>query len=113
MDNVIEFPAKEIRSLVRMEKSIRSGLRKGGASTEVEEELTAEMLELLKKYSTGISVTSPVTLPETLTEDEKKVCLQAIEKTGDDVLKASQNVMAKMLGDLVDLQVQLYVAKGE
>jgi len=113
MDNVIKFPAEEIRNLAKVEKEIRAGLREAGVSKNAEDVITPELLELTKKYDSMLVREYQYKLPDTLNEDEIEGCRQVVQKVAQETFENFRKIMDEVAGDLVSLRLQLYEAKGE
>ena len=78
MSDVIQFPTKIIRSRSLIEKSIREILDQTQADEDSKNEIIKRSLDIWDKYQCNFSF--PVVLPENLSEKEKSLLIESINK---------------------------------
>lgn len=108
MSEIINFPTKAVRDNMLVEKTIKDILDKTPANEETKKEIINRVVEIFNMYQCEFSPVFDLSLPDTITEDEKRKLLKSIENSYKEFEKALHDHMNKIIFERIQAEIKIY-----
>ena len=107
MNDNMSFPTESVRDWVELEPTLKSVLRRGGASADVERRLMSRMKNVFLSYRRSWRIDAKLPLPASSSAAEVEAVRAAVVEIIADLQSKTQELMAQVLMDRLLLEIKL------
>ncbi len=108
MGEVIDFPVPDKGFWANFERTVRKEFSDLDVPKEAEDEIVEKLRDAYKKYHIAFDAQVTFEFPPNLTEKDKKLIIDNVEKGFSELNRRVQGLMSDVMADRVALEIRLY-----